>query len=223
MTGSAHLGGGYVDSDPDVGPTLKAVLAAATPGDPEARLVVLAGPPCSGKSTLARRMLRHLPGAVCIDKDWVAGGFILAAARCDGDGDGTTAYGSARYWQDLRPLEYGGAVTSACAHLVGRRTVFLAGGWGPELANFDFWPDLERAVAPASLDVIHLDAPATDVWQTRMRARGSRADSPWFESFSRTFTATAVWPRAHRVSTDGTIHDVLRDALAILGLAPMKR
>ena len=221
MTGSAHLGGGYADSEPDVGPTLKAALAAAAPGDPEARLIILAGPPGSGKSALASHMLRHLPGAVCIDKDWVAGGFILDAARHDGDT--SRAYGSSRYWQDLRPLEYGGAITSACAHLVGRRTVFLTGGWGPELGNFGFWPELEHSVAPSSLDVIHLDAPAKNIWQTRMRARGSRADSPWFESFARALTMTAVWPRAHRISTDGTIHDVARDALAALGLAPMKR
>ena len=221
MTGSAHLGGGYVDSEPDVGPTLKAVLAAAVPGDPEARLVILAGPPGSGKSALASQLLQRLPGAVYIDKDWVAGGFILEAASSDGAA--STAYGSQRYWQRLRPLEYGGAVTSACAHLVGRRTILLVGGWGPELADFNFWPKLAAAVAPASMQVIHLNAPKTAVWQGRMRARGSRADSPWFDEFARQLTATAVWPKAHRLSTDGTIHDVVQRALAVLGPAPMER
>ena len=221
MTGSAHLGGGYADSEPDVGPTLAAVLAAAAPGDPEARLVLLAGPPGSGKSALANQLLRRLPGTVWIDKDWVAGGFILEAAAHEGDA--TTAYGSSRYWQRLRPLEYAGAVTSACAHLVGRRIVLLTGGWGPELASFGLWPRLARAVAPASLDVIHLDAPATAIWQSRMRARGSRADSPWFESFARQLTTTAVWPQAHRLPTDGTLDDVVQQALTVLGLAPGER
>lgn len=220
---TASLGGGYADSEPDAGPTVEAVLDAARPGDREARLVVVAGPPGSGKSTVAAHLLRRLPGSVCIDKDWAAGGFILEAARQEGI-DASAAYGRPRYWQRLRPLEYRGAVTGACAHLVGRRTVFLVGGWGPELAVFDLWPRLAQAVSPASLDVIHLDAPEVSIWQARMSARGSRADSPWFETdFAARLTSTPVWPGARRVSTDGAIHEVVQRVLAAIGMAPTQR
>jgi energy-coupling factor transporter ATP-binding protein EcfA2 len=218
VTGS--LGGGYAESVHDAGPTVNAVLAAAQVGDPEARLVILAGPPGSGKSTLAQQLLRLLPQVVCIDKDWTAGGFVLEAARQQGL-DESEAYGHPHYWQRLRPLEYGGAVTSACANLVGRRTVLLSGGWGPELADFDLWPRLAAAIAPATFDVLHLDAPTVSTWQSRMRRRGSRAESPWFEAFAARLTATPVWPGAQRLSTDGAIHDLVQRALAALGLTPI--
>lgn len=221
MTGSAHLGGGYAESEPDAAATLKAVLAAARSGAATSRLVLVAGPPGSGKSALASRLLSCLPGTVCIDKDWVAGGFIVEAAAQDGDS--STAYGSRRYWQRLRPLEYGGAVTSACAHLVGRRTVLLCGGWGPELADFDFWPQFAAAVAPAQFAVLHLDAPALPTWRARMQQRGSRSDSPWFETFAERLGAMPVWPGARRLGTDGEPHTVVQAALGALGLASAER
>ncbi len=221
MTGSAHLGGGYADSEPDAGPTVKAVLAAATAGASAARLVIVAGPPGSGKSTLASRLLECLPGAVCIDKDWTAGGFIVEAARLAGAPE--SAYGTPYYWAQMRPLEYAGAITSACALLVGRRTVFVVGGWGPELGVFDFWPRLAAAVAPARFDVLHLDAPPLRTWQERMRVRGSRADSPWFDSFAAHVTAAPVWPGAQRLSTDADPNHVVQSALAALGLAAPER
>jgi energy-coupling factor transporter ATP-binding protein EcfA2 len=219
---TAHLGGGYAESTPDAAPTVQAVLDAASSGDREARLVVIAGPPGCGKSTLARYLLARLPGSCCVDKDWVAGGFILQAAKQD-DLAPSAAYGSPRYWQHLRPLEYGGAVTSACAQLIDRRTVLLLGGWGPELAAFEMWPLLAEAVAPSSLQVLHLDAPAVGLWQTRMQSRGSRADSPWFEDFAARLSASPVWSGAHRLSTDGSIHDVAQQALSVLSSPPLPR
>ena len=219
MSNSAHLGGGYAESAPDAAPTVRAVLDAATSGDPEAGLVVISGPPGCGKSTLARHLLCRLPGSCCVDKDWVAGGFILEAAAQE-NLTPSAAYGTPRYWQQLRPLEYGGATNSACAQLIGRRTVLLLGGWGPELAAFDMWPRLAEAIAPSSLQVLHLDPPAVKVWQARMQARGSRADSPWFDGFAARLSASPVWSGAHRLSTDGSIHDVAQQALSALSLAP---
>jgi energy-coupling factor transporter ATP-binding protein EcfA2 len=216
VPGSASLGGGYAASMPDAGPTVEALLEAARAGDASARLVVLAGPPGSGKSTVAAQLLRRLPGTLLIDKDWSAGGFILEADRQDG-GDGSAAYGTPRYWQRLRPLEYAGAMRAACAQLVGRRTVILAGGWGPELADEELWPGLRQCLAPASLQVLHLDAPPLPAWCERMRARGSRADRPWFDDFAARLTSTPVWSGAQRIATDGTVENTVQrvlDALA---------
>ena len=213
---AARLGGGYAESKPDAGPTAAAVLAAASAGGPAARLVVLAGPPGVGKTTLAARLLGLVPGSLCLDKDAVAGGFVLEAARQEGCAV-EQAYGTQRYWQRLRPLEYGGAMAAACANLIDRRTVFLVGGWGPELAAVDLWPSLAAALAPARLDVLHLDAPEWETWRRRLAARGSRSESPWFEAFAGSVTALPVWDGAVRLSTALPPHALAAAALGALG------
>jgi hypothetical protein len=203
------LGGGYAESEPDAGPTVAAVLEAATPGQAGSRLVVVAGPPGVGKSSLVVRLMQLIPASVCVDKDAAAGAFILEAATQEGL-DPSEAYGSARYWQRLRPLEYGGAVATACANLVGRRVVFLVGGWGPELADDGLWPALARAVTPAGLTVLHLDPPERETWRQRMAGRGSRADRPWFDTFADAVSGLPVWEGAIRLSSDGPLHEVVQ-------------
>ena len=213
----SRLGGGYAESRPDAAPTVRAVLEAAAPGAPGSRLVVVAGPPGVGKTVLVARLLPVVPGSVCVDKDAAAGAFVLEAARQDGV-PGAGAYGTDRYWQRLRPLEYSGAVATACANLVGRRVVFLAGGWGPELACPSLWPALGEAVAPARLTVLHLDAPERESWRRRLQARGSRSDRPWFESFASYVTSLPVWEGAVRLATDGPPAAVAQAAVDALGL-----
>ncbi len=198
MTSTAHLGGGYGDRLPDPGPTAAAVLAAAQPGDAGAHLVVLCGPPGVGKSTVARQLLRSMDAAVLVDKDLTAGGFILQAAAARGL-DSSAAYGSDEYHAVLRPLEYGGATAQACANLVGSRLVLLCGGWGPELTLAPLWAGLAAKVDPARFTVVHLDAPPREEWRQRLRGRGSRSDSPWFEAFAAAMTALPVWSGAVRV------------------------
>lgn len=215
MSRGAGLGGGYAESRPDPGPTVEAVLGAARAGAAAARLIVLAGPPGVGKSAVAGQLTRLTPNSIHLDKDWTAGGFILEAARDDGRGEGS-AYGGDRYWHHLRPLEYAGAMTAACANLVGRRTVFLVGGWGPELAVDRLWTGLRTAVAPSTFQVIHLDAPPLEVWRQRLAGRGSRSDSPWFEDFARAVTAPPVWPQAARIATGSTLNEVVQLALDAL-------
>ncbi|MDP6984968.1 MAG: hypothetical protein VX656_10305 [Candidatus Latescibacterota bacterium] len=214
MTDVARLGGGYSASEHDTAPTVKAVLAAATPGDPSSRLVIVAGPPGVGKTLLAAGLCR-LNGFVHIDKDWTAGAFILESAEQENVSP-DQAYGRPRYWQRLRPVEYAGAVTTACANLVGRRSVVLSGGWGPELSVDDLWSGLTQRLAPARLTVIHLDAPPINIWRDRMAQRGSRSDEPWFTEFARSVTDYTVWPGAHRLSSEGFPHRILQSAMEVL-------
>ena len=60
---SSQLGGGYAESHHDPGPTVEAVLAAATAGEACSHLVVLAGPPGVGKSAVGVRLLDLLRAA----------------------------------------------------------------------------------------------------------------------------------------------------------------
>ena len=218
MTDVAGLGGGYGDSEPNAAPTVAAVLDAARPGDREAQLVVIAGPPGVGKSLLASGLCKTC-GTTSIDKDWSAGGFILEASAQAGNGQ-DAAYDGPHYWQRLRPLEYAGAMTTACANLVGRRTVTLTGGWGPELAIDELWTGLQRRLAPTKLVVLHLDAPSVEIWRQRMAERGSRSDLPWFGKFAEVVTFHSVWPGAHRLASDGPPHAILQAAIAAIQTHP---
>ncbi|MFC1527003.1 hypothetical protein ACFL6X_09375 [Candidatus Latescibacterota bacterium] len=215
MTDVSRLGGGYAESAPDAEPTARAVLAAATPGSSDARLVVVAGPPGVGKSAVASAIAGLLPNCCVVDKDWAAAGFILEAARSQG-GEESSAYGTPYYWQRLRPHEYGGATATACANLVGTRTVFLVGGWGPELSRSWLWEELRERLDPSQLIVLHLDAPPGELWRQRLAARGSRADQPWFDAFARAVTAHSVWPGALRLVTESPLHIVVQAAMAAL-------
>lgn len=215
MTDSSRLGGGYAESTPDPRPTVEAVLQAARPGAPEARLVVIAGPPGTGKSTVAARLVELVPNSCWIDKDLAAAGFVLQAARDAGLPE-SAAYGTPQYWRALRPLEYAGAVALACANLQGKRTVLLTGGWGPELSVPELWTGLEHQLAPSCLRVVHLDAPPLEVWRARLASRGSRSDSPWFEHFARAVTRLTVWEGAARLSTDRPVHEVVQHVLQAL-------
>jgi hypothetical protein len=215
VTEASRLGGGYAESTPDPRPTVEALLRAARAGEAGSCLAILAGPPGVGKSTLAARLVELVPNSFWIDKDAAAAGFILQAARDAGQPE-HAAYGTSHYWQCLRPLEYAGSLSLACANLVGKRLVLLSGGWGPELGVSALWEGLGQRLAPARLRVLHLDAPPLETWRARMAGRGSRSDSPWFEQFAAALARLSVWEGALRLSTDLPIHHLVRDALRAL-------
>ncbi len=215
MSDSARLGGGYAESEPDPYPTVAAVLEAACSGAATAHLVVLAGPPGVGKSEAAGVVLRSLPRSFAVDKDHTAAGFVLQSASDRGE-SASGAYGTDHYWRQLRPLEYAGATALACANLVGRRTVLLVGGWGPELGVDKLWSDLSERVSPARFSVVHLDPPPMETWRARMAGRGSRSDSPWFEDFAAAVSGLPVWHRARRVATGRDLAAICADILAAI-------
>ena len=192
----SRLGGGYAGSEADPVPTAKALLEVAYPGSRASRLVILAGAPGTGKSTLGTSLLELLPASLHLDKDCTAAGFILEAARSVGIDEGE-AYGSAHYWSNLRPLEYAGPLRLACANLVGRRIVLLSGGWGPELGVPELWEGLSAAIAPSALTVLHLDPPPLGVWRARLEQRGTHfGQDADFDRFAAAVCEYEVWGKA---------------------------
>ena len=216
MLDSSLLGGGYAESEPDPGPTVEAVLAAAQSGSSSSQLVVLCGPPGVGKSAAASRILQYLPHCFLVEKDITASGFILLAAE-DRKESSSNAYGTAHYWAELRPREYAGATALACANLIGNRSVLLVGGWGPELSVPRLWTELQTSLAPSRLTVLHMDPPPLDVWRTRLSERGSRSDPASFDAFAAAVTAHTVWEGAVRISTDQPLNRVVEDIMKTIG------
>lgn len=215
MNDSARLGGGYASASPDPQPTAQALLAAARSGEVAARLIVLAGPPGVGKSSVANALVNLMPEALLLDKDHTAGGFILEAAHLRGDGP-ERAYGATHYWQKLRPLEYAGPLRLACENLVGRRQVLLVGGWGPELGIDDLWNRIQQRISPSELIVLHFDPPERETWRARLAGRGSPCKSPYFEQMAAHTGKLPVWSGATRLSTSGSIADVAQRAFTAL-------
>ncbi len=219
MTDSARLGGGYATAKLNPRPTADALRAAALPGSPHARLIVLAGPPGVGKSCLAQALIELIPESLLIDKDHTAGGFVLEAAVLRGD-DADRAYAAEHYWEKLRPIEYAGPLRQACINLVGRRSVILVGGWGPELGVAALWTDLQERLSPSRLCVLHLDPPPLDTWCARLSARDSRCDRPYVEQLARHIGQLPVWHQAKRIAAEGSIETVVQRALNALNEAP---
>jgi len=215
VTDVSHLGGGYGESTPDPGPTVQALLQAARPGAPSARLIILAGPPGVGKTAVAQALLPLLPNTFLIDKDQTAAGFVLAAAAQQGD-QPSTAYGTPHYWQKLRPLEYAGPLATACANLVGTRQILLVGGFGPELGVDTLWTDLRTKIAPTTLQILHLDPPPLATWRARIAQRGSRTDAPYFANLAQALGQLPVWSGATRIDTDAPLHMVVQRTLDAL-------
>lgn len=215
MSDSARLGGGYASASPDPRPTARALLASVSSGDASARLVVLAGPPGVGKSSVAKALVRLMPETLLIDKDHTAGGFVLEAAHLRGDGP-EAAYGAKHYWQKLRPLEYAGPLRLACDNLVGHRQVLLVGGWGPELGMDDLWNEIHQRLSPSGLIVLHLDPPEGEIWRARLAGRGSRCDSPYFEQLAAHTGNLPVWSGTVRLSSAGSLAEVTQRALRAL-------
>ena len=107
-------------------------------------LVLIAGGPGSGKSSLGRALAGHFETGVLLDKDvmnaeWVDG--VLAQVnngRVDRDGK--------FYWQTLRPLEYRALMATALDNLALGKTVFAVAPFGPELKAVDWGRRLKRSV-----------------------------------------------------------------------------
>ena len=212
----SRLGGGYAGSVADPVPTVTALLEAAHAGSKASRLVILAGPPGTGKSTLGDGLLRVIPESLHLDKDCTAAGFILDAAKDSGI-DANQAYGSSHYWTTLRPLEYGGALRVACANLVGRRVVLVSGGWGPELSVTQRWEGLSASIAPSRLTVLHLDPPPPEVWRARLVRRGTQLGGEAdFARFAAAVCQFDIWNEAIHLDAALTPNALVQSALSRL-------
>jgi predicted kinase len=93
-------------------------------------LVLMGGGAATGKSRLARALVRRLPQAALLDKDRLLGPWVdrlLLAAGVEADRD------SPVYWQEVRPLEYATLEAVAYDHLALGKVAVIDAPLRPEM------------------------------------------------------------------------------------------
>ena len=137
-------------------------------------LVLIAGGAATGKSGLARALVRRVPNAILLDKDRLLGAWVDLVLRASGeevDRDGRY------YWQDVRPQEYATLEAVAYDHLALGKVVVVDAPLRPEL-NDPAWVARVRtecAARAARLLAIWVIV-SPDTARRRMLARGEARD-----------------------------------------------
>jgi len=107
-------------------------------------LILIAGGPGAGKSSLGRALATQFDSSVLLDKDVVTGAWVdgmlvrLNGGRIDRD--------SPVYLELLRPLEYSTLIATALDNLALGKTVFVVAPFGPELSDSDWIRQLRHSV-----------------------------------------------------------------------------
>ncbi len=138
-------------------------------------LVLLAGGAASGKSGLARALVRRVPNAILLDKDRLLGAWVDLVLRAAGEEvDRDSRY----YWQEVRPQEYATLEAAAYDHLALGKVVVIDAPLRPEL-NDPVW--VARVRKECQARAAHLMAiwvvVSPDTARRRMLARGEARDA----------------------------------------------
>jgi len=137
-------------------------------------LVLMAGGAATGKSGLARALVRRVPNAILLDKDRLLGAWVDLVLRASGEEvDRDSRY----YWQDVRPQEYATLEAVAYDHLALGKVVVIDAPLRPEL-NDPAWMARVRkecAARAARLMAVWVIV-SPDTARRRMLARGEARD-----------------------------------------------
>jgi predicted kinase len=137
-------------------------------------LVLMAGGAATGKSRLARALVRQVPNAILLDKDRLLGPWVDLVLRASGEEvDRDSRY----YWQQVRPQEYATLEAVAYDHLELGKVVVVDAPLRPEL-NDPAWVARVRKecqARAASLMAIWVIV-SPDTARRRMQARGEARD-----------------------------------------------
>lgn len=183
-------------------------------------LLLIAGGPGAGKTTLGRELARLVPSAILLDKDVLGAPWVdamlghLNHGRIDRD--------SKVYWDIVRPLEYSALLGTALDNLALGKTVIAVAPFGAELRDAGWVQWLGESVAA-------LDGRTRTIWvetdpesaRGRITLRGDPRDD-WKLAHWQEFTAaTRFGPPGDdclvlRNTGPVALADLLKRALAYL-------
>ena len=138
-------------------------------------LILVAGGPGAGKTSIARALARAIPTAVLLDKDVIASPWLdPVLARLNA---GVVDRDSRVYWEALRPLEYASLLAAAYDNLAIGKTAIVVAPLAPELRDRDWITSLAATILThaAQLLVIWVAIGSDDAHE-RMTARADARD-----------------------------------------------
>jgi predicted kinase len=183
--------------------------------DPRLPVVVLTGPPASGKTTVGRSLARHL-GAALLDQDTATAPLTAVVAELVGVDD----LDDQRLAGPTRAARYETITALAEDNLRAGLPVVLVAPFSTERRDLQAWAALERRLRAAGgsplLVWLRLDAA---IVVHRLRARGEGRDAAKLANPNAFSNALDVAePAVPHVAVDAgrSSEDIIRDILAVL-------